>query len=532
MKFLPRLTIPVFVGLLLLLAILACTRPGQQEVVYVTATFPGGERVMHESPTPSQPTNTPLQPTPNPTRAGVPQVAAAPDGTYTVQPGDTLAIIAAASGVTVDAIMAANNLTNPNLLEVGQVLQIPDTTTAPTGSPGGGSNFKIVPDSEVVYSPSAADFNVASYVKLKVGFLRAYSDELNDEFVSGVELVDEVARSYSVNPRLLLALLEYRGEWLTEPVVSDQSTQYPMGLLDTGREGLYSQLLDAADLLNAGYYGWKYRNLSTLIFPDGRSVSIAPELNPGTVAVQYFFSKHNNLERWRIDVGENGFFQEYLSMFGDPFVGAYEPLIPQDLQQPTLSFPFPANETWFFTGGPHGGYNEGSAWASLDFAPPAPPDELLVQQGFCYTSPFWVTAVAPGVIARSGGGYVILDLDFDGNEFTGWTIVYLHLKDDASLVQSGTIVSTGDRLGHPSCDGGFSTATHLHFGRRYNGEWIPIDCYGCGGDVPQAPMILSEWTVRGYENAEYQGFMENAAGDFRRAEQGREDPINELHYVK
>jgi hypothetical protein len=109
--------------------------------------------------------------------------------------------------------------------------------SSPASSGVTGSPFKIVPDSEVVYSPAAADFNVASYVKLKSGYLRAYSDELNDEFVSGVEMVDEVARSYSVNPRLLLALLEDRSDWLPEPSVSEQAEQYPMGLLDVGREG-------------------------------------------------------------------------------------------------------------------------------------------------------------------------------------------------------------------------------------------------------------------------------------------------------
>jgi hypothetical protein len=27
-------------------------------------------------------------------------------------------------------------------------------------------------------------------------------------------------------------------------------------------------------------------------------------------------------------------------------------------------------------------------------------------------------------------------------------------------------------LGHPSCEGGSSTGTHLHIVRKYNGEWI------------------------------------------------------------
>ena len=45
--------------------------------------------------------------------------------TYTVQRGDTLAKIAARFGVSVAALQAANNLSNINLIFVGQVLKIP-----------------------------------------------------------------------------------------------------------------------------------------------------------------------------------------------------------------------------------------------------------------------------------------------------------------------------------------------------------------------------------------------------------------------
>lgn len=52
---------------------------------------------------------------------------AAPPATteYTVQSGDTLYDIAERNGSTVEAITAANALTDPDALQVGQVLQIP-----------------------------------------------------------------------------------------------------------------------------------------------------------------------------------------------------------------------------------------------------------------------------------------------------------------------------------------------------------------------------------------------------------------------
>lgn len=45
--------------------------------------------------------------------------------TYTVQPGDTLAKIAVRFGVTVNDLVKANDLPDPNTIRVGQVLRIP-----------------------------------------------------------------------------------------------------------------------------------------------------------------------------------------------------------------------------------------------------------------------------------------------------------------------------------------------------------------------------------------------------------------------
>ena len=44
---------------------------------------------------------------------------------YTVEPGDTLSALARRFGTTVQAIVNANNIPNPDLIHVGQVLEIP-----------------------------------------------------------------------------------------------------------------------------------------------------------------------------------------------------------------------------------------------------------------------------------------------------------------------------------------------------------------------------------------------------------------------
>jgi len=48
-----------------------------------------------------------------------------PDGTYVVQPGDTLYSIAVRFGTTVQALVVANNLPSPNMIYVGQILNVP-----------------------------------------------------------------------------------------------------------------------------------------------------------------------------------------------------------------------------------------------------------------------------------------------------------------------------------------------------------------------------------------------------------------------
>ena len=64
--------------------------------------------------------------TPVPTPTTPPEaMPTVPPVTYTVKPGDTLSGIADLFGVTVDDIVRANNIADPNALQVGDVLTIP-----------------------------------------------------------------------------------------------------------------------------------------------------------------------------------------------------------------------------------------------------------------------------------------------------------------------------------------------------------------------------------------------------------------------
>ena len=134
----------------------------------------------------------------------------------------------------------------------------------------------------------------------------------------------------------------------------------------------------------------------------------------------------------------------------------------------------------------------------------------------CQMSTEWTVAAAAGLVARSKDGVVIIDLDGDGHEETGWNLFYMHVAAD-DRVPAGTFVDEGQRLGHPSCEGGYSTATHLHFARRYDGEWIPAD--------GSCPLVLSGW--RAHASVSYEGTMTRGE-EVRTACECREDEFNGL----
>ncbi|MBO9314185.1 MAG: LysM peptidoglycan-binding domain-containing protein [Chloroflexus sp.] len=66
--------------------------------------------------------------------AGAPRPTPTIAALYVVQVGDTLSAIAERFGVTVDELVAANNLTDPNVLQVGQTLLIPSLIATPRPS--------------------------------------------------------------------------------------------------------------------------------------------------------------------------------------------------------------------------------------------------------------------------------------------------------------------------------------------------------------------------------------------------------------
>ena len=408
---------------------------------------------------------------------------------FTAQTGDTLTALARRFNTNVDEILSANSF-------------IPaDATTMPPGmpmkipiyyQPFWGSQYQIIPDSLFINGPAQVNFDTSAFVSTQPGWLKGYREYAFDGNRSGAEIVDFVAMNFSISPRLLLTLLEYQDGGLSLPILPEESRQYPLGYRDWQHAGLYLQLVWAANLLNNAYYSWRNGDLIEFDHLNGTQERPDPWQNAASVALQYYFSRIIDGDQYARAVAQDGYALSYSNLFGDAWqsVTAH---IPGSLVQPTFSLPFLPGLTWAYTGGPHTGFGVGEPLAAIDFAPGA------LSSG-CIPTNEWATAVAPGVVSRSEAGTVMLDLDSDGDERTGWVVFYFHIetKDRVSV---GWALQTGDPIGHPSCEGGRTTGTHVHIARKYNGEWILADWV--------VPFDLGGWVVHN-GSFEYEGTLTKA----------------------
>ncbi len=479
-----------FAALLLAFALVtfACSFP-YANAAPVPTPLPG---IVWWTHTPSPPTEIPAaapltpeapppeedQPTPQPGITVTPPAEGEVDNTpylYYTQSGDTLASLAVRFAVLSQEITSPDPIPPVGLLNAGQLLVIPrrlyNTTT----------NQSLMPDSEIVYSPSAIVFDIETYVNQAGGYLSGYSEYLGSAGINtGAEIITRVALENSINPRILLSLLEYQSGWVFNHPSDPKLLNYPLGYENAAYSGLYSQLMWAVDQLSNGYYWWREGLLTDIVFTDRVTARMAPDLNAGTASLYYFFTRLYDSAQWvNATNPQTGLAALHESMFGSAWVRAdtVEPLFPPSLFQPEMILPFVREQMWSFSGGPHGAWSREGSRAALDFAPGS------TEPG-CVPSWFWVTASAPGLVVRSGDGVVVVDLDGDGLEQTGWALVYLHVATQGRL-PVGEWVSTGDPIGHPSCEGGFSTGTHVHIARKYNGEWL-----AAGGPIP---FNLSGW---------------------------------------
>lgn len=142
-----------------------------------TVAAPAGPLLARsENPTPTAPDETAtLTPTnPPPTATFTPAVTNTPQPPvlYYTQAGDTLRAVAARYAVQVAEITSPATLPDPEALLDPNILLIIPYYLGETSS-----DQQVIPDSEIVYSPSAIDLDIQQFVKGAGGYLgNSYSE--------------------------------------------------------------------------------------------------------------------------------------------------------------------------------------------------------------------------------------------------------------------------------------------------------------------------------------------------------------------
>jgi LasA protease len=325
----------------------------------------------------------------------------------------------------------------------------------------------LISDELFVYGPTVHDFDVGAFFKGHASHISAYSefiDSLGYE-LSLPEFTEYVAHRYSLNPQLLLSLLELKTGILGLDRLPPETIRYEWGLVEPGKDGLTAQMESAANQLTIYFYS--YPAEPKVVFTDGTTALLSTDLNAGTFALQKFLARGVTKEQWlsMIGNGEHSFSQVYKSFFGDPLVEAGGRAI---ALQPTLKLPLECAQTWYYTQGPHS-----NNLSAVDYAPGV---------SDCTISTKKVVSAGGGKVVVASDALVEIDHDGDGNPGTGWVTYYHHVRD--IQVGVGQSVYTGSHLGYPSCEGGTATGTHLHFAFLYNGSFVGAD-----------GKILSGWTI-------------------------------------
>jgi LysM repeat protein len=215
---------------------------------------------------------------------------------YYSQNGDWLPAVARRFGVEVGEIASPKPLSDKGFIDAGTLLIIPDRHKEDVQYT---QSVQFIPDSEFVFSATAVDFDITAYVRDAGGYLSTYREYLlSTGWTSGAGVIERAAYENSVNPRLLLAILDYESRWVRGRPENQFRIDYPMGHENFRNKGMFGQLAWAVNQLSLGYYGWRTGTLTEITFLDGSKLQIDPTLNAGTVAIMVLFSRQHTLNEW------------------------------------------------------------------------------------------------------------------------------------------------------------------------------------------------------------------------------------------
>ena len=349
----------------------------------------------------------------------------------------------------------------------------------------------IVSDGQFVWGPNVGTFD-----------LNLFLQSQNSSLLEYVEDIQSWAAYTSINPKILLTVLELRNHWLSD------------GLQDEDKAFILIEIEEVAmDLAVAFYdhmYTWGSRTdsttsksfeLPTFTLSEEEIVQINPKTSSASFAIASVLAESRDVLSWKSYISSqnaSGFSETFLSLFPDTdLLDDTNNLTPSELPADDFfQLPFPLGAEWTFNGTHswHGG-DIGPDRSSMDFSTNWPRGSTLPDH---YT-----------VASHEGIGFVYppsrtnipcwFEVNYEMNPGEVWTTSYYHLLNLGDPGDRGRIVrnqSVG-KIGMEVCNGGFASSAHVHFTLRYNGAFFDLD-----------GIKLSGWNIHSGPDPYYSGYLE------------------------
>ncbi|GIV97246.1 MAG: peptidase M23 [Herpetosiphonaceae bacterium] len=304
---------------------------------------------------------------------------------------------------------------------------------------------------------------------------------------SAAEIIEGYTSYYSLDPRLVLTLLELVSGLITSPQVDEATLRRPFG--PAGPEGFERQIEWAVREVRASF--GPFESEPVVIFADGGRRTLSLDQPPEVIAIGLFLGQGRTEKEWQ------GLMDRFSPVYDELFGDEPPPVETPPAARPFLSDPWPAGTRVIHTSF----FDHAYPMVDVDGDGNAIMVDYFGRGGLSYNGhdghdfyfpdlPYGtpILAAAPGwAYARTtrGNGVVIRHI----GDAEGYETVYWHLADFAPIF-AGLIdsdepvwVERGAFLGW-SGDSGFTNgAPHLHFEVRHNGRQVdPFGWYGPGED--------------------------------------------------
>ncbi len=342
-------------------------------------------------------------------------------------------------------------------------------------------------------------FDVQGFLDRQPGVLKSYTDGR----YRAAQVIGGYGIYYSLDPRILLTLLELEPHLLTNPAPTTATLLQPFGNL--GPSGFTAQIDWAAREIRAGF--GPYTTAPDVRFADGSSATLPWNQDPSLIAVQRFLAEGHTQSEW------SSLKDQYPALFRQ-FFGA-EPETVTPVARPAAALPFltlpwaavyPTVPGDPLAGRPvrmiHSSYFD-HVYPTVDRGPDG--NDFVVtylnrgnvsynsHDGHDYYFPDRpigtpIVAAADGIayaLTARGNGVVIRHSGANA----GYETVYWHLdafdQKFAGRIdtQIGVPVRAGDYLGVSGKSGFTDGGAHLHFEVRHNGKEVdPYGWFGPGSD--------------------------------------------------